>query len=702
MIRLEKNGKLGLDNVISAVYYCWKEGQVLFPPAWNYGDKTKMNVSDIPKGKLIHYKSSGNSIKLKDFKKYDYEFFLDNDKFSDFDIMDLFSDNERSLVGHIPSDIEKFTSYSVPTIYTNSREDINTDGYFKAKRLSGGRTVYQFEAPEGCYKVELYSQDITLSSGNTKNNRLLDTSFNGKSSEVFKYEPIMSIYLGPTKNNKLNYNSMYYNSDIDIERETITKTAREYRELIEEITCAKIITLISTSDSDEIYSINTPQSSFYESKNPLRNLKEVVLRNDEWYGSRDCITQFGIKKGSLYDLVSGNLLGNKLIKTTPILKEKTELLNNKYSVNHVYMKNDVVTVGENEFISVADNNLGNYPAISTYWILKSEFDNTFSKTVDIIVDPKDSTIVSKAFLVYDAGKSVSFTIKPGYGYEFKESANTLENTLYIDDKTLLNPRYFTYFRTVNIDGEITRTITINDWGELLRTSKLIVRANAKFKEFSFRLQYNGLYYDYFVGNKPEKIAVGSVKVNGNTTPIKSKNDKILQDIKLTDTDTVLDLDSFDTDFIKLAGVKASYTFADYSTKDDLLVKGSDEFNFVDPTASSAVVYTIVLEDRLCDCRIFYNTEVWEFENPCPDLIYGEDIVFRYYALDSSNRSIKQLKVVMSNEDNDRTLVLSGDRGTKSVENGIQTYTIPKNILWTSEVLRKFRKDVTVEVLIEHE
>lgn len=665
-----------LDSVVTAVYYIWK-GNLLFPPEWNISVGKFIPTEIIPKAEVIQYKSSSSSIDWKDFKEYNYKLFPDKNKYTDYNIMDWYGDKAREYIGHDPEDIEKFSKYALPTIYADQEEDIDITGYFKSKVLSSGKAVYQFQAPENCYKIELYSEVLDSVRGNAAGNIIADTGYESKGTLLYSKHPVISIFLGPTNDNILNPDKFYYGNNGRPSEMKVLTTASEYRKLIEEITCAKVITLVSSvggaSIEESSISINISQTCFYDSKNPLRNLKTIALRNDEWQSSVNSVNQIGVKNGGLYDLTAGTLIGNEKITKTPILDFKRKLVNSgkSYAQDHTYSKGDVITLGHAEYISVTDNNKGNQPLISPTWILKSNFDSSFTKSIDLIITPLYSGHSSKSSLTYTSDSiNKSFEFVPEHGFELNQDTFLNKpDAIRTGAENLIVDVDFEYQETLSIEGKVTRKIIIKDWEKILKTGKIIISPEVKSKKCFIRLLYKDKYYYLFDIPRLEKYPTNQY-ISGNDIYLNSKaitNEEMLNVLSATSSSSSLDISRLNTEALSVSDIIANYTYSDLSTKEVYLKRNND--TFLDTEISSEVVYTICMEDRKYNCRVYYNTENWEVEETCPVGHYNMPLTIRFYSI-----NVVPLKKVTVYDETGDHLLYSFSNVTFT--EGIYSVTIP--------------------------
>lgn len=687
-MRLESNGSL--ENIVSVVYYIWNSTKPLFPPLWAKDSSQYVPADNVPVATIVHYRSS-QGIKNKDFKEYDYKLFPNKEKYGDYDIMDIYSNSARELIGNDPSDIEKLSTFAIPTIAVNTRYDSDKGyGYFKCKTLSGGKTIYQLEAPEGCYKIEMYNTILDKTTGNCSyygcilNTSYADCCFDGINSKevVFSALPVVSIFLGPERTSKLCPDSFYYGGVVDSDRKA-GLTLKEYRALMEEITCNKIVTVVSDSSGGDVsvVYINTPQNSFYDSKDPLRNLSNIALRNDEWHNSKNCICQAGIKNDSLYDLTTGTLLGNKKSIYSPILNSKKELLDQlrTYCPEHTYMKGDIVQVGKYDYVSVVDNNIDHHPMVSPEWVKKEDFVETFAKTINIFVDPVEGGTTSKAYIIYDSGKQKSFTFVSGYGYGFSLDNGKLSGKVTNGKEELVrgnlddsNTDYY-YEQTESSDGSVVRKFVIpeNQWDKILETRKIVICPEVRERGCQIRFLYDN--YDnarvsqlYEKDTENMKLSLEnyyhylkegqSIKLEDNINVSFSLEDIVINDHSadgggLSDltpspeSPAKFSLTKLESKYYTVTGMKAKYTYSTGLTEEVDLAFDENEGCYIDSTKSSDVIYTILIQKKKFRCRVYYNSEIWEVDNACLYGYCGMSLSFNFYLIDQSKNWQNVLKEI---------------------------------------------------------
>ena len=187
----------------------------------------------------------------------------------------------------------------------------------------------------------------------------------------------------------------------------------------------KVAWILLALDDSSMSSINLSYRSWIDNINPNRNMKDYIIRNDEYYSTKNSLlTVEKLNKESdiLIDKNSGTIVGNEKITTLPpILKEKLAKISNdnSYSPYIKYSLGDEVTFGVSEnnrplyWKSLCENNIGNIPTLSSTWILSNYINSIFTSRISIIsspvnggyTDPGNSITVSqntapKSFMIY--------------------------------------------------------------------------------------------------------------------------------------------------------------------------------------------------------------------------------------------------------------------------------------------------------------
>lgn len=273
----------------------------------------------------------GRSIQVSnnDYLEYGACFLIEKSKYNDKIILNFFDENTQEIIGSDIIDLEIKGSAIVPTLAENIENPTNTpplDKYF------GLTTTDKIKAIVLEVKVAKEYDRISLRDSNEEEIFYIDF----KDSNVFLAPDTTVIYIFITNENKI--------------------------------------------------SINLAKKAWIDDKkNPLRNLKEYYLRNDEYKALMSFINPVkNIGFNRVIDSASGTLVGNTRIDliNLPILKEKRQKSgkisnwNKFYSYNH---GDEAIIQGDEVWVSLSNNNKGNYPLLSQNWEKK---DNLFSYYID--------------------------------------------------------------------------------------------------------------------------------------------------------------------------------------------------------------------------------------------------------------------------------------------------------------------------------
>lgn len=363
-------------------------------------------IEDCKSSKVLYYGSSKQFDSL-DFPEYNFSYLVNKYKFnSDLKITDA-SKELKELIGKDSIELDKIENVLFPTVI-ESDDDVNYS-YFGSLKV-GQDVVYLIKVPEWVDKIELYDEILEKD--------FIDYSLQ-KDSEAIPY----SIKFGPDRTDKRNLESRYpmYYDDIDTKEDVTAVFKDDYNKLLDEVSCSKIVLVIFSTDNNRTtITVNISYSSWLADKNPERNKYKYTLRNDEYYSTIRNLSNIS-KYGDIYfDAASGTMLGCKENKLTRLLEKKIKRLNSKYSPYVNYSRGDVVTIGDNQYISLIDNNVGLCPDSSWSWAVEDEFNNKVSSnTVDIIITPSESAnVIPEGTILVTDGVQIEFTYESRPDYEF--------------------------------------------------------------------------------------------------------------------------------------------------------------------------------------------------------------------------------------------------------------------------------------------
>lgn len=478
----------------------------------------KIKSSDIPEliqlctSDRVQYQGSKSKLSDMDFAEYDFSYFIEKYKFNDKFLISLLDDQSKDLIGKNIDDLEKTEITLFPTLRKNTKssEKYNYD-YFGTALISN-QNFLLFNVPgrnssqEGYYKIELYEEvlDSNNSTGSFIEHELLE-KLEDQVSDIIA--PSITIILGPGNNIKNNPDSLYYIYDPILSESRESLSIVDYRKLREEINCSKVVYLYLTKDS-EVVDVNLAYKSWIDSNNSNRNTKDYIIRNDEYYSTRNNINILENLKNSdfWFDNNSGTIVGSSEYEhiSCLLLRKKLSKINNKvYSPYIRYNKGDIVRYGKNPegdyyyWESLVDNNYYSNPFLSPDWVESSKIDNFFTRRINILIYPLDSghSNPGGSITINSINQEMSFNIQPSVGYniyyrsnDLFDSVNNHTDPCYLispdrDDSLQLDQNNWEY-KKIDNGGSITETITIKDWSSFFE------------KDESGAFKYNDLIFNF--------------------------------------------------------------------------------------------------------------------------------------------------------------------------------------------------------------
>ena len=455
----------------------------------------------------IQYQGSKSRLSGMDFAEYDFSYFIEKYKFNDNFLISLLDDQSKDLVGKNIDDLEKIESVLFPTLKANksiSGKQINYDYFGTA--LIANQNFLLFDTPgrnsdsPGYYKIELYEEVLE---SNNETGGFIEYELL-KKLELSAVAPSVTIILGPSRNVKNNQPDMYFPYDTLNDRSESLGIV-EYRKLREEVNCSKIVYLYLTKEN-EVLDINLAYKSWVDSNNPNRKAKDYIIRNDEYYSTRNNIDILENLEDSdfWFDSNSGTLVGNSEhdhTKECPLLRKKLVKSNSNFYSPYVrYNKGDIVRYGSDPsgepyyWESLVDNNYHTNPFISSDWIESTRINNYFTRRINILIYPlgAGSSIPGGSITVNSENQAVSFTIQsnPGYNIYYRSKDLSDEMNHHIDSCYLTNPgkENSVQFRSEDEEGNIVWTYSSKDSGGVIVET---ITVN-KWKPF-FELDETGAY-----------------------------------------------------------------------------------------------------------------------------------------------------------------------------------------------------------------
>lgn len=413
----------------------------------------------------VQYRSNSSLLYDRDFSEYNFLYEITKDKFNDDFLVNYLGEKTLSLIGKNSNSLEKIESNIFPTL---SRENwIDNDKYFGTTLISN-QIFALFKAGIGIKRLELY--EGVIDRNNTKGkSKFIDTDSLSSLEIEQTATPNFILILGESS-----------------ETDEVSNLVVE-KELQDEISGEKMIWMLISNNS-EVEKVNLSYKSWVDSINPNRNMNKYLIRNDEYWSTKDSV---GIVETIqdlpeiLIDTNSGTLLGNEKIDESKllILKNKKTWIeqfkgSNKY-LNYfpytTYKIGDKVILGDKVWESVANNNFNNNPVLSSKWIL-SEYLN-INKPIRVVVSitPENGGTCNPIGIISipTTKTAVNFRIYPKPGYKLNEDIPCL-----LDEKNLIPlppSNNFSY----NVPNDL---VTVINWEEILTTNHLI-----------FNLKYIGSY-----------------------------------------------------------------------------------------------------------------------------------------------------------------------------------------------------------------
>ena len=413
----------------------------------------------------VQHKSNSSLLYERDFSEYDFSYEVEKDKFNDEFLVDYLGNKTLSLFEPSSNSLEKLESIIFPTF---GEEDWNgpEDKYF-GTTIINNQVFALFHADKGIKRIELYNGIITRNNNNPSSSSSPFVSIDSLISSGItpSEEPYFVITLGEPGNDEIL-------EETDLVRK---------KELSDEVEYEKMVWLLITSNN-EVSEVNLSYKSWVDSINPNRNMNEYLLRNDEFWSTKDSVRINeaipDTNENVILDANSGTLLGTEKLDMSRLLafqKLKDRVEKSKYSEEGngyptyfpytTYKRGDKVYYGGAIWESVADNNFNSNPALSTKWIRSEIIDSNRAIKIIVSVTPEEAGYCEPMGIISlpTLDTAMSFKIYPGAGYEL----NNINPCLIDKDnyKTLIDDDY-----DYSIPDDL---VTIQDWRNIVTTGKLI-------------------------------------------------------------------------------------------------------------------------------------------------------------------------------------------------------------------------------------
>ena len=370
----------------------------------------------------VMYLGNNNILDNNDFVQYDFSYAVSKNKYNSELVINKLNQESKNF---LPIDSDLLTQLE-EVIFPSNTEDNSEDNirFFGSMTVNSGK-FFSLSIDELVYKVELY-EDVIYSNQSSHS----DFAFieYGIQDIVYTNKPSMIVTFGPSDKILNNPGEWYYKKPVPDNRAEVSDI--EYEKSIEEILSSKSLNFYfpKIEGNITIPVLNlTLESWSADNKNPNRNSYKHLLRNDEFFELMKKVNPVKITNGNYqYDTSSMTLLSSDPTipqEDLPILKSKLRWVEDKKWKSYVrYNKGDFVYCGEDsegeqiKWISLVDNNVGNYPILSSDWEKEGELRNYYSHYITVnsygIVKP-DNYIILNRYTNY-----TELNIIPPIGYDF--------------------------------------------------------------------------------------------------------------------------------------------------------------------------------------------------------------------------------------------------------------------------------------------
>lgn len=436
----------------------------------------------------VQHRSNSSLLYDGDFSEYDFSYEVEKDKFNDEFLVDYLGDKTLSLFDLSSDALEKLESIIFPTLGDQDWEG-DEDKYF-GTTIINNQVFALFHAEAGVCRIELYNGLVYGNNANTSSSAsaFVSTDYQTGKGNTPKEEPYFVITLGEPGNDEV------------VESTDLVRQ----KELEDEVEYEKMVWLLITSNN-EVSEVNLSYKSWVDSINPNRNMNQYLLRNDEFWSTKDSVRISEIvddtDEGLVLDANSGTLLGTEKLDLTRLLafqKIKERVNNSKYSSSgqgypnyfpyNTYKKGDIVYYGGDLWRSVADNNFNHNPALSIKWIKSSVIESTGSIRIIVKVIPEEGGYCEPMgyISISSLNELMLFRIYPSAGYEL----NTLQPCLLSDEEVVvLTDDDYNYNVPEN-------AILVTEWSNIVSTGMLVFNMKSVGSNVVFSAEYDGDTYSY--------------------------------------------------------------------------------------------------------------------------------------------------------------------------------------------------------------
>lgn len=409
----------------------------------------------------VLFRSSSSLLYNMNFSEYDFSYNIEKNKFNDTFLINNIGNKTIELFNESTNTLEKLEKIIFPTL--GNEEWQNSNKYFGTTLINNQIFALLF-AEAGISKIELYKDfikkntDYVYDKQNIKEYNFVDIDTLVSSNITPIATPYFTIILGQTDDN------------------TDNNTILE-KELEDEISDEKAVWMLISSNN-KVKEVNLSYKSWIDSINPNRNMNKYLIRNDEYWSTKNHVNIVNKVDhiNILVDSTSNTSLGNTKVDDSRLLilnkkKSRVNLFRNnnldypEYYKYTNYKKGDKVYYSGELYESLSNNNFNELPIISTKWILANVLSTIKSIRIIVSVYPQVGGISDPIGVISipSIDSDTSFHIKPYPGYVLNEKMPCLIST------NPLVPLSSGGVYDYNVPDNI---IIVSNWEKVLETNQL--------------------------------------------------------------------------------------------------------------------------------------------------------------------------------------------------------------------------------------
>lgn len=409
----------------------------------------------------VLFRSSSSLLYNMNFSEYDFSYNIEKNKFNDKFLINNIGNKTIELFNESTNTLEKLEKIIFPTL--GNEEWQNSNKYFGTTLINNQIFALLF-AEAGISKIELYKDfikkntDYVYDKQNVKEYNFIDIDTLVSSNITPIATPYFTIILGQTDDN------------------TDNNTILE-KELEDEINDEKAVWMLISSNN-KVKEVNLSYKSWIDSINPNRNMNKYLIRNDEYWSTKNHVNIVNkVDHINIFvDSTSNTLLGNTKVDDSKLLilnkkKSRVNLFRNnnldypEYYKYTNYKKGDKVYYSGELYESLSNNNFNELPIISTKWILSSVLSNIKSIRVIVSVYPQVGGISDPIGVISipSIDSETFFHINPYPGYVLDDKIPCLIST------NPLIPLQSGGVYDYNVPENL---IIVKNWEKILQTNQL--------------------------------------------------------------------------------------------------------------------------------------------------------------------------------------------------------------------------------------